>query len=766
MKGVIYARYSSDNQREESIEGQLRECKEYAERNDITILGTYIDRALSAKTDNRPEFQHMIKDSAKGLFDVVLVWKLDRFARNRYDSARYKNLLKKNGVKVISARENISEGSEGIILEAMLEGYAEYYSAELSEKVIRGLTDNALKCKYNGGTVPMGYYIDEQQYYQIDPKTAPVVLEMFTKYSEGATMQELVNLLNSRGMRSIRGGKITLNIMNHLLKNRRYMGEYSYRDVVKEDGIPAIVPKELFERVQERLAKNKKAPARHKAEDDYLLTTKLYCGKCGSFMVGESGTSHTMKVHRYYRCVNTKKRKLCDKKAVKKDWIEDLVVNYTMKAIMNDEVMERLIDTLMELQKKESTDLPLLKKQLAETEKGINNMLNAIQAGIFTPSTKQRLDELEETKSQLEVSILQEEMHKPLLTREQIAFFIYRFRKFDVTKREQRQRLIDSFVNAVYLYEDKIILTFNYKDGSKTITLAEVEGSDLSVLGAPKPPRRLLLYGRRGGFFFAMHPPADRARSPRFQLRCAERKLVARQAGIAQNELVFVLAFHSGLLLDRHGVSALLQHPPDEHIHAVDPVKGRDQIHARSTAADVYHRPELRTQAVRQIITAGSVFLFHAAGVPLELPIAQKRRQCKLIERIGVVVRQALLRAQRGDQLPRRHDVAQPHGRKEHLAERPDGEHTLRCKLEERGRRWSFIVELALKIVLQEIRPGAFGERDQLHAARHGHDRAGRKLPRRRTDDERGFAPDRKPRGISNVQKICETFCHEHRLFQ
>ena len=491
MKGVIYARYSSDNQREESIEGQLRECKDYAERNGITILGTYIDRALSAKTDNRPEFQKMIKDSAKGLFDVVLVWKLDRFARNRYDSARYKNLLKKNGVKVISARENISEGSEGIILEAMLEGYAEYYSAELSEKVIRGLTDNALKCKYNGGTVPMGYYIDEQQFYQIDPKTAPVVLEMFTKYSEGATMQELVNLLNSRGMRSIRGGKITLNIMNHLLKNRRYMGEYSYRDVVKEDGIPAIVPKELFERVQERLAKNKKAPARHKAEDDYLLTTKLYCGKCGSFMVGESGTSHTMKVHRYYRCVNTKKKKLCDKKAVKKDWIEDLVVNYTMKAIMNDEVMERLIDTLMELQKKESTDLPLLKKQLAETEKGINNMLNAIQAGIFTPSTKQRLDELEETKSQLEVSILQEEMHKPLLTREQIAFFIYRFRKFDVTKREQRQRLIDSFVNAVYLYEDKIILTFNYKDGSKTITLADVEGSDLSSFGAPKRKTRL-----------------------------------------------------------------------------------------------------------------------------------------------------------------------------------------------------------------------------------------------------------------------------------
>ncbi len=142
MNGVIYARYSSDNQREESIEGQLRECKEYAERNGITILGTYIDRALSAKTDNRPEFQHMIKDSAKGLFDIALVWKLDRFARNRYDSARYKNILKKNGVKVISARENISEGSEGIILEAMLEGYAEYYSALFQKNYLKEYRSN------------------------------------------------------------------------------------------------------------------------------------------------------------------------------------------------------------------------------------------------------------------------------------------------------------------------------------------------------------------------------------------------------------------------------------------------------------------------------------------------------------------------------------------------------------------------------------------------------------------------------------------------
>ena len=157
MTGIIYARYSSDNQREESIDGQIRECKEFAEKNDIRIIDTYIDRALSAKTDNRPSFQQMIKDSSKGLFDVIIVWKLDRFARNRYDSARYKAQLRKNGVKVISANENISEGSEGIILESVLEGMAEYYSADLSEKVIRGLTENAIKCKFNSDPITLGF---------------------------------------------------------------------------------------------------------------------------------------------------------------------------------------------------------------------------------------------------------------------------------------------------------------------------------------------------------------------------------------------------------------------------------------------------------------------------------------------------------------------------------------------------------------------------------------------------------------------------------
>lgn len=484
MKAVIYARYSSDSQREESIEGQLRECKEYAQRNNITILSTYIDRALSAKTDNRPDFQRMIKDSAKGLFDIVLVWKLDRFARNRYDSAHYKSILKKNGVKVVSAKEAIAEDSTGILLESLLEGYAEFYSVDLSEKIHRGQKDNALKGLNNGGGIPLGYLLGKNQRLELDPLTAPVVLEIFTRYAEGETVRAIVESLNERGFQTKKNKPYCVGSFNAILKNRKYIGEYKYQDVVIPGGVPAIVPIDLFDRVQARMDMNRRAPARFKAEDIFLLTTKLFCGKCGRLMVGESGTSKTGKKHYYYKCGSAKRKTGCDKKAVKKDWIENLVVDRTMQMIFDDSTLAAITDMVLDVQTKESTTLPLLKEQLAQAEQGIQNMLNAIQQGIFTPSTKQRLDELEDTKERLTVSILQEELEKPRLTREQVLFFLERFRQLDVSKREHRQRLIDSFVNAVYVYDDKIILTFNYKDSTETITLSDIKGSDL-VASAP-----------------------------------------------------------------------------------------------------------------------------------------------------------------------------------------------------------------------------------------------------------------------------------------
>lgn len=394
----------------------------------------------------------MIKDSGKKLFDIVIVWKLDRFARSRTDSAMNKVILKKNGVKVISAKENISEGPEGIILEAMLEGYAEYYSVDLSEKIVRGLTENALKCKYNGGGLPLGYKTDAGQHFIIDPMTAPIVQEVFQRYADGETIVEIADSLNTKGITSSKGSKFSKNSSLHnMLKNRKYIGEYKYRDIIHPDGIPAIISKELFDIVQERMERNKKAPAAKKADEEYILTTKLFCGLCGRFMAGESGRSHTGTVYYYYKCSSAKRNTGCKKKAVKKEAIERLVVTKTKELVFQDDTINRLADSIVELQKKESTVLPHLQRQLQETDKGIENMLNAIQQGIITSATKQRLDELETRKEELEISIAQEKMQKPMLTKEKIVFWISRFKDGDIDDPIYRRNIIDIFVNSVYI---------------------------------------------------------------------------------------------------------------------------------------------------------------------------------------------------------------------------------------------------------------------------------------------------------------------------
>ena len=499
MTAVIYARYSTDSQREESIEGQIRECTAYAEKNGFTVVKHYIDRAISAKTDNRPQFQQMIKDSERGNFDVIIVWKLDRFARNRYDSARYKTQLKRNGVKLVSATEVISAGPEGIILESVLEGYAEYYSADLSEKVVRGMTENALKGIYNGGTIPFGYMIDETRHYQPDPLLAPYVEQTFQKYADGATMTDLRDWLKAHNIKNSMGGEISYNTIQRMLSNRRYIGELRLRDVVQPNAIPALVSEELFNKVQEKLAKNKKAPARHKAEESYLLTTKLYCGKCGALMFGESGVSHTGRMYTYYKCAAAKKKKTCDKKAVRKQWLEDLVVTETMKLVEDDASMNAIIAKVMELQNQESTDLPIYEKQLKETETGITNMLNAIQMGILTSSTKERLEALEEQRKELQARIAEERLAKPKMKEEFVRFWLLRFRKLDMTQPEQRQALVDTFINAIYLYDDKVLITFNYKEGTETVAFGEAvkaeKSSDMSARGAPDIERQIVRFG-------------------------------------------------------------------------------------------------------------------------------------------------------------------------------------------------------------------------------------------------------------------------------
>ena len=488
MTAVIYARYSSDSQREASIEGQLRDCKDYAEKNGITVVGTYIDRAYSAKTDDRPDFQRMIKDSAKKIFDVVLVWKLDRFARNRFDAVNYKYQLEKNGVHLVSAMEPISQGPEGIMVESMLIGMAEYYSAELALKVARGERENALQCKYNGGVVPLGFTIGkEDRLYHIDPETAPIVQEIFSRYADGEPAEKIAASLNERGLRTRTGKPFVKNSFFQIFRNRRYIGEYRYKDIVTPGGIPAIVDQDLFDRVQQRFEQNRIAHGRPAKEDvSYLLTTKLFCGKCGTLMGGESGTSHMGNTYYYYKCGNAKRhgKAHCDLKAIRKEPLERFVVDTAIKVIFSDEIIERLIDLVMEAQQKENTRLPVLKDQLRDTEKRLANLLEAIEQGILTPTTKQRLDELEARKEALNTSILEEELKKPVLTREWMRFWFEKFRKGDMRDMEHQRQIIDTFVNSVYVFDDRVVLNFNFTDDSKTISREEVLGSS-AVENAP-----------------------------------------------------------------------------------------------------------------------------------------------------------------------------------------------------------------------------------------------------------------------------------------
>ena len=310
-------------------------------------------------------------------------------------------------------------------------------------------------------------------------------------------MKELVDYLTENGVRNVYGEKLNFNSIQRMLKNRRYIGEYTFRDTVIPDGIPAIVPQDLFDRVQQKMEKNKKAPARHKAEDDYLLTTKLFCGYCGAYLCGESGTSRTGIVHHYYKCVSVKKKRTnCYKKSVRKDWIEDIVVSETMNMLMDDAAIEAIVSMVMRLQEQENVNIPLYERELRETKISIQNMLNAIQQGILTRSTKERLEELEATRDDLENKIACEKLAKPRISEEFLTFWLQRFRKLDVKQKAHRKMLIDTFVNAIFLYDDKMEITYNYHEGTTTVTFEDLQktikdqgfGSDLDSVGAPRNP--------------------------------------------------------------------------------------------------------------------------------------------------------------------------------------------------------------------------------------------------------------------------------------
>lgn len=483
QKAVIYARYSSDRQNEQSIAGQVEVCQQWAKNNDTNVIDIYPDEALTGRTDKRPNFQRMIRDAKSGKFDYVIVYKIDRFARNRYDSAIYKAQLKKYGVKVISAMEHIADGPEGIILESVLEGMAEYYSANLSQNVLRGMHQKAEQGKYMGGILPLGYKIDADKNYIIDEKKAFIVKRIYELYSSGSTLREICEELNAAGHTSSTGKKFTYNSLHRILTNKKYIGIYEYLGVILTDAIPRIIDDATFEKVQKRMEHNKHSPASAKSSARFLLTGKLFCGKCGSNMVGDSGTGKNKTTHYYYSCIDRKNRHGCTKKSVRKDWIEKLITDITVNEVLTAEniknIAKRTYD-IYETERNDTSELTSLNSALRETQKVIDNIMNAIEQGIITETTKQRLMEAEERKKALLTSIAKEEIKKPIISQEQIEFYLKDIQHKVYNAEEQTEIIIDTFVNAVYLYDDRIVLTYNLKEGE---SLKKIEISTLEEFG-------------------------------------------------------------------------------------------------------------------------------------------------------------------------------------------------------------------------------------------------------------------------------------------
>lgn len=454
---VIYARYSSERQTEQSIEGQLHVCKEYAEKNDIAIVDTYIDRAMTGTNDNRAAFQQMIKDSYKKAWDIVLVYKLDRFSRNKYETAMHRKTLKDNGAKIVSAMENIPDTPEGIILESLLEGMNQYYSAELSQKVRRGMRESRSKGLFTGGAVTYGYNVVNRK-LEINEDEAYVVRYLFTEFAGGRLVKDIMVDLNSKGAFT-NGRKLSRSTAYRTLACEKYSGIYTFGNEVFTDIYPRIVPQVVFDTVKVKLEENKYG--KHKEDVCYLLKNRLVCGYCGKPVNSDSGTSKSGAIMRYYKCTNRRRKPRCELHPIRKELIEKVVVD-TITQTMSPDIIEFIAERIIEVHEKKAGDQSvknLLLKQYEDVERSINNLLKAIENGITTSSTKQRLEELDEKKEELAMKLSIEKSKERLaITQKDIIRYIRK-----AIQKDPRQ-MVKLLIKKVVLYEDKIEIYMNYNE--------------------------------------------------------------------------------------------------------------------------------------------------------------------------------------------------------------------------------------------------------------------------------------------------------------
>ncbi|MDO4301221.1 MAG: recombinase family protein [Clostridia bacterium] len=465
MRTAIYARYSAGpHQTDQSIEGQVRVCTDYCKQHNLTIIEIYADRHISGKTDERPEFQRLIADGKKKKFDAVVVYKTDRFARNKYDSAIYKRQLKLNGIKIFYAAEAIPDGPEGIILESLMEGLAEYYSAELAQKIKRGLHESALKCKIIGNTIPLGYRASKENTFEIDPEGAKTVQSIFEMYNAGETNAAICSRLNSLGIKTSRGNQFNKNSINRIISNEKYIGVYESAGVRIEDGIPPIISKETFylaqrEKERKRVGKSKRQP-----RAEYLLAGKLYCGHCKKPMIGVSGTGKSGNKFYYYYCQTVRNKGNCDKKHVKTDYIEDLIVKKTVEHLMQPKLLKEAAHRIWLLQSENNTrenDIAYFKKKLQENKRAIDNIVKAVEKGLGTDTLLERLQALESEKTAIEGELAYYKATDFGLSEEQLYYFLESFLKPEDDWVEYKRRIIKCFVNKVFIYNDRLTIYYN-----------------------------------------------------------------------------------------------------------------------------------------------------------------------------------------------------------------------------------------------------------------------------------------------------------------
>lgn len=517
MNAVIYARFSSHSQREQSIEGQLRDCHEYAKRYNITVVGEYIDRAISGATDDRPGFQRMIADAQKKQFQRIIVWKLDRFARNRYDSALYKHKLKGYGVRVVSAMENVGEGDESILLEALLEASAEYYSLDLKKKIKRGQRETIAKGRWCGGPVPYGFKAVDGKLVA-NEKTAPIIRYVFEQYAQSVPMKAIIDELTRRGVRNSRGGKLHYNTFSRALTNPVYIGKFMYCGQVVEGVAQTLIDEATFNKVQILVKANARSHAVNKAAVEYLLQGKAFCGHCGSHMVGESGRSSAGGKYHYYACAAKKKAHTCDKHNEKKDFLEWYVVEQTVQYILTPSCMKQVAKAVVEQYDKEFSDGRIKEyekgaRQLdAELNKLVDALIDAPKAA--HPRIYEKMESLEGQKAALEIELTKLRIASQIrLTEEEVRAWLQRFCTGDLFDADFRQNIIDTFINSVYVYDNRIIIFYNIK-GGKQISYTDLtstlpaESSDIISYAPPYAtiselsPRFVFVNGMFGCVFY------------------------------------------------------------------------------------------------------------------------------------------------------------------------------------------------------------------------------------------------------------------------